>query len=361
MSGSDIILRLLLLGLCFAGAAFFAGIETGIISINRLRLHHLVLRGLKPAVLLERFLNQPERLLSTTLVGTNLSHTMFAILLSALLMESGLPGAGWIAQVSGTLLLLIFCEYMPKAWFQAVPLQRSLPFAKLLEFFARVFRPAGKTVSFLVDIVLGRTIEGQPAQPLLTREELVHLASEGVRSGALSPFESRMIKGVFDLSGTRCRDIMVPAERIVRVESDCPASRMIALARERTVNRFPVWDPVRGRYIGIVHIFDVLADDGSGERAARDYMRPPQFIAEHMLVDHVLPRMRVTRQPMTLVADSGGEVVGLITLNDVLKVIVGERVEPAPAAAKAPRSGPTDPGHAAPLKHETPTPHTHAP
>ena len=145
-----------------------------------------------------------------------------------------------------------------------------------------------------------------------------------------------MIKGVFDLSGTRCRDIMVPAERIVRIEADCPASRMIALARERTVNRFPVWDPARGRYVGIVHIFDVLADDGPGERAARDYMRPPQFISGHMLVDHVLPRMRVTRQPMTLVAGDGGEVIGLITMNDVLKVIVGDRTEPAPAAAKAP-------------------------
>ncbi len=335
MNSSELILRLLLLALCFAGSAFFAGIETGVISINRLRLHHLVLRGLKPAVLLERFLNQPERLLSTTLVGTNLCHSMFAIMFAALLLDTGLPGAGWIAQISGTLLLLIFCEYMPKAWFQAVPLQRSLPFAHVLEFFARVFRPAGNVVSFLVDRILGKTIEGQPAQPLLTREELIHLASEGARSGALSPFESRMIKGVFDLSGTRCRDIMVPAERIIRIEADYSAERMIALARERVVNRFPVWDPSRQRYIGIVHIFDVLADDRPGEHAARDYMRPPQFISAHMLVDHVLPRMRVTRQPMTLVADEGGAVIGLITLNDVLKVIVGAKGEVPAAPAKA--------------------------
>lgn len=336
MNASELVLRLLVLALCFAGAAFFAGVETGVISINRLRLHHLVLRGLKPAVLLERFLNQPERLLSTTLVGTNVCQSVFAIVFAALLLDTGIPGAAWIAQVSGTLLLLVFCEYMPKAWFQAVPLQRSLPFAALLEFFARVFRPIGTVISFIVDRTLGKTIEGQPAQPLLTREELIHLASEGARSGALSPFESRMIKGVFDLSGTRCRDIMVPAERIVRIEADYSAERMIALARERVVNRFPVWDPEKQRYIGIVHIFDVLADDRPGAHAAREYMRPPQFISAHMLVDHVLPRMRVTRQPMTLVADEGGSVIGLITLNDVLKVIVGAKGDvPAAAPAKA--------------------------
>jgi putative hemolysin len=333
MSSSEWILRLLMLGVCFMGGAFFAGMETGIISINRLRLHHLVLRGLKPASVIERFLQNPERLLSTTLVGTNLCYSVFAIVLTSLLLRTGLPGAPVVAHVSSTILLLVFCEYLPKAWFQALPLTRTLPFAWVLEGFARLFRPIGRTVAGLVDALLGSTVEGQPVQPLLTREDLIHLTAESGRSGALSPFESRMIRGVFDLSGIRCRDIMVPADRIVRVDAGLSAGELTALAHQTELNRFPVWDAGRNRYIGIVHIFDALSDPEPAGKTVKDYMRPPQFIEEHMLVDHILPRMRATRQPMTLVVGSDGAVAGLITINNVLRVIVGQEPTPVPAPA----------------------------
>lgn len=337
MSSSEWILQLLILIACFGGSIFFAGMETGIISINRLRLHHLVLRGLKPAAVLEKFLDQPERLLSTTLVGNNLCNSVFAIMLTSLLLRSGLPHTSIVAHVSGTLFLLLFGEYLPKAWFQALPLTRTLPFAWVLEGFARLFRPIGRTVAAVVDALLGSTIEGQPVQPLLTREDLIHLTAESGRSGALSPFESRMIRGVFDLSGIRCRDIMVPADRMVRVDAGLSGAELIALARQTELNRFPVWDAGRNRCIGIVHIFDALSDPEPAGKTVKDYMRPPQFIEAHMLVDHILPRMRATRQPMTLVVDSDGAVAGLITINNVLRVIVGQDpTMSAPAAPAAP-------------------------
>jgi putative hemolysin len=339
MSSSEWILQLLILILCFFGSVFFAGMETGIISINRLRLHHLVLRGLKPAAVLERFLDQPERLLSTTLVGNNLCNSVFAIMLTSLLLRTRLPHAAAVAHVSGILLLLLFGEYLPKAWFHALPLTRTLPFAWVLEGFARLFRPIGRTVAGLVDALLGSTVEGQPVQPLLTREDLIHLTAESGRSGALSPFESRMIRGVFDLSGTRCRDIMVPADRMVRVDAALSDAELIALARQTELNRFPVWDAGRNRCIGIVHIFDALSDPEPDGKTVKDYMRPPQFIEAHMLVDHILPRMRATRQPMTLVVGPDGAVAGLITINNVLRVIVGQdpttSAPPAPAARPA--------------------------
>ena len=333
MSASELILHLLLLGLCFIGAGFFAGIETGVISINRLRLHHVAEHGQRGAKLIEQFLAQPERLLGTTLVGTNVCQTTFAVLLTSLLIRLGLPGAAAVANVSGALVLLVFCEYLPKAWFQAVPIQRTLPLAGLLEFTARIFRPFALLVSGIVQLILGKTIGGEKAQPLLTREELIHLAAEGAEIGALTPYEGKMIHGVFDLSGTRCRDIMVPADRIIRIEADLSSEKLIALARERELNRFPVWDPAQKKFIGIVHIFDVLSDPGAAQKTARAYLRPPQFVAGHMLVDHVLPRMRATRQPLTLVTNEPFEVIGLITMNDVLSVIVGSE-DGIPRAAK---------------------------
>jgi CBS domain containing-hemolysin-like protein len=239
-------------------------------------------------------------------------------------MRTGWPHAAMAANVSGTLVLLVFAEYLPKAWFQAHPIPHTLPFARLLAASARALSPLSWVVERMVRVMIGRKTSDQPTTPLLTREDLIHLTTEGRRDGALTPFESRMIQGVFALSGTRCRDIMAPMDRIIRIEADLPASDLITIARAREVNRFPVYDPARRKYIGIVHIFDVLADESAAGKTARDYMRPPQFVAEHMLVDHVLPRMRATRQPLTLVTDAHYEVIGLITLNDVLRVIVGD-------------------------------------
>ena len=316
-------LRILLLLLGLVGAAFFAGMETGVISINRLRLRHLVQHKVRGAAVLEDFLKRPDLLLGTTLVGTNLCHVIVAVLATSL--SSRLPWA-WAPTVAGilmTLIILVFNEYLPKAWFQSLPHHRTLPFAWALEVSARVLAPLRWIIVFIVRLLVGRKAAEQAQQPFVTREELLHLAAEGGQSGALTPNESRMIRGVFDLSGIRCRDIMVSRDRIVSVPADMPAAEMTEFARSRIVNRFPVWDATQKKFLGFVHIFDVLSDAESGGKVARDYMRPPQFVAEATLVDHVMPRMRVTRQPLILVTNDKHEVTGLLTLNDVLDVIVG--------------------------------------
>lgn len=311
--------------LCLLAAAFFSGIETGVISINRLRLRHMVRHEVPSAAILEYFLKNPDYFLGTTLVGTNIGQVPASVMAAGIGAHAGGQVGLTVAAVLTALLILIFTEYLPKAWFQSSPTRRSLPFARALKWSALVLRPLSVGFSGIVRVCIPRGRSDAPAaQPFLTRDEILHLAREGTESGILTREENRMIHSVLQLRGKSCGDIMVPRDRMVCVNLDTPTEDLLNLARSTDVNRFPVYDPAQKTFVGILNIFDVLADFESGSKAAKHYMRPVQLVADHTPADHVLPRMRVTRQPMVLVTDERYEVIGLVTLADVLAEVVGE-------------------------------------
>ncbi len=315
----------ILLVLCLLGSAFFAGMETGIISINRLRLQHLVRRQVPGAAIIRHFLAHPDLLLGTTLIGTNLLHVVSAVLAASIGQRLHGGAGAAIAGVLLALVTLVGCEYIPKAWFQAAPARRTIPFAGLLRAAAWILRPLTAVVNALIRAVLPRRAAQRVEDKLLvTREELLHLAREGAQSGVLTKHESEMIHGVFELTHKTCGTLMTPRDKMAFVHADALPDDILAAARGREFNRLPVFDPAQKSFVGVVHVFDVLADDAPAGKTAADYMRPPQLVASYLPVDHLLPRMRVTRLPLFLVTDDRYEVIGLITLEDVLREVTGE-------------------------------------
>ncbi len=328
------LLTLALAALCFLGAAFFAGIEIGVISINRLRLRHLVMRGVRGAAILDDLRKHPDVFLGTTLVGTNLCQVGFTVLVVSLVSHLPWPWVTLATEAAVALVLLAFAEYVPKAWFHAFPSHRSLPFARLLLMFSRVLKPVRLFVAGVVNSFLpARRVTD--SGPFVTREELLQITQEGAHTGALTPEENRMIQGVLGLGGRTCREIMVPRDRIVTVQRQLPVADLLDLARRHNFNRIPVQDPASGRMVGVVRVFDVLCDPSSAGKTVADYMRPANFVPDRTLVDHVLPRMRVIHQHIMFVQDERQEVIGLITLDDVLDEIVGEAAPSAPARRPA--------------------------
>ncbi|MBN1269475.1 MAG: DUF21 domain-containing protein [Kiritimatiellae bacterium] len=310
--------------LCLLAGWFFAGMETGMISINRLRLRHLVRRRVPGAETIQGFLQNPDRLLGTTLVGTNISYTVASTLAVSLGFRLFGPRGSMAASVLITLVILTFCEYFSKAWFQSFPAGRTLPFAPILKYAGWVLLPLRTPLMFVARLLVPVRLDERRRSPVfVTREEIIHLATEGKTSGILTPAEHRMIHEVIQLKTKTCREIMTPLERMVVVDHDTPVPELLELARNRVLNRLPVYDREKKSYTGVVHVFDVLSDEHSEGKTAGDYARPAQLVADYTPVDHVLPRMRVTRQHMVIVTDERFEVIGLVTLEDVLDELVG--------------------------------------
>ena len=307
---SDVILFLL----CLAGAAFFAGMETGIISLNRMRLRHLAEKGDKSARILQNFLEQPDRLLGATLVGTNL----FIVMASVVSANRGASMGAWGAALMGvvtTLLVLVFSEYLPKAWFQSHPLKRCRPFAIPLRWSAIVLRPIINSINWLTAWIVPPGEEGRPSRPLVsTKDEIDVLAQESAEHGTLSPRQRIMIRRVLELSGKTARAIMTPRDKMVT-----------ATMRQFGHPRLPVLGDDKRTFLGVINFFDVMAASGTtAESPIHTFIRPPLFIKEDMPLMEIFTKLRGSRQALCLVVNAQNEVTGLITNQNVLQEIVGK-------------------------------------
>lgn len=318
-------LLILIFLICFAGTAFFSGIETGVISCHRIRLRALAEKGIRQMATLEFFLANPDRLLSTTLVGTNIC----TVTLSVLAAQFGAQWLGhWgevVADVLITLVILVFCEYIPKAWFQGDPIERSSPFASTLWFSAIILRPLAFLITQITNVFLPAALEqASTPRPLISRDEIDLLAKESADRGILSPRQRIMIHRVVELTGKMAAQVMIPRERLVFVPQTLPARQFMELAQQSRFTRLPVWDESARKFVGIANLFDILAlDPSQHDRPIADFMRPPQFINASTPLTEIFPRMRSSRQPMGLVINPQAEVVGVLTTEDILNHIVG--------------------------------------
>jgi len=314
-----------IIALAILGSAFYSGLETGIIAINRLRLRHMVRRKVPNADILHDFLEHPDHLLGTTLVGNNLCNVVASV--TAVSLGAHVLGtAGYtVAYALVTLIMLVFGEYLPKAWFQGMPAMRTLPFAKPLHWNGVIFYPLSRAMTMLARLLIP-VAAPQPStgDSFVTLEELKHLAVEGEQSGVLTQRERHMIQGVLELPARTCREIMIPRENIFLIRPHTLSEEILEVARTRGVSRLPVYSEEEERFIGLVNIYDVLHEPDRGSKTARDYMRPPQFASAETPIIKLLSRMRLTRQPMFLVHDERSEVLGLVTVEDVLEEVVGE-------------------------------------
>ncbi|HIE10907.1 MAG TPA: DUF21 domain-containing protein [Kiritimatiellae bacterium] len=303
-------------------AAFYAGIETGVISLRRVRLEHFVRRGDRRARLADHFLRNPDRLFGTTLVGTNLCTVIASV--GAASLAAGVAG-GWGAGAAGilmTLVMLIFGEYLPKAWFRAAPTERSLRLIVLLKFSEKLLYPLGMILTELVKALAPLPAHRAAFQrPFVTREELRLLALESEAAGRLGRREREIITAILELPDRRAEQVMTPAAEMVWVPLEADGSQAVEAARRSGRTRLVVLDRRQGRVAGTVNVLDVLRLQGESSPLA-EFLLPACFVSREAPLTEVLKQMRMLREPLLLVGDAG-ECAGLITTEDVLGVVIG--------------------------------------
>jgi CBS domain containing-hemolysin-like protein len=321
MSGT---VQVALIVLCLFGTGLFAGLETGIISIHRMRLRHLVRHGSKRAGILQSFLDDPDHLLGTTLVGTNLCMVTASVTAASFANRHLGEVGSWISGVAMALIILLGCEYLPKAWFQGHPAIRTLPFAGFMKMAGFILMPVSRFTMALTRLLFpapARTAE--VASTFVTKEELRHLSHETAAAGDLSGDERSMIHAVLGLSHLACRDLMVPSKNMARVPHDAEPGAILSLAYRRKLVRVPVFRQGTERFLGVLDVRDIVRDEHRESKQAHDYVRPIPLMREEVPADELLPRLRLARQSAALVTGSDGRVTGLICLDDVFDRIIG--------------------------------------
>ncbi|WP_444907650.1 HlyC/CorC family transporter [Microbulbifer sp. SSSA008] len=316
-----------LLALLILISAFFSSSETSMMALNRYRLRHQAKSGHRGAKRATELLARPDKLIGSILIGNNLVNVLVSVIAGSV-----------FAQIYGeilttivlTLALLIFAEVTPKTIAALHPEKIAFPASFIL-------RPLQWLLTPLVLLIGG--ISNGLARMLgvetKANSEAEHLAPEELRtvvfeSGALLPSKHKgMLLNVLDLDQATVEDIMIPRNEVMGVDLENSAEEILQQLAESSYTRLPVYRGDINRVVGILHLrkaAQILRDGPENLTAARlnSFTDEPYFVPEATPLPTLLMNFQKTKRRMGLVVDEYGEVMGIVTLEDLLEEIVGD-------------------------------------
>jgi putative hemolysin len=330
---------------CLLASAFFSAAEMAFIAANRIRLRHLAEQGIRAARgYMEAFQN-PERLLSTAMMGVTIAHvTASAVTTAALLPYVGRKAPLW-ATVILTPLMLVFGEILPKALTQQRATVVALRTFDALRAAAWLLKPLVTLANALVGAILRGLGRRERRDPFVSRDDLRLLFQvEPVGVTDVREEERDMIEGIFDLGETTVREIMVPLVDVVAVPEEATVAETVERIRETGHSRLPVYRERIDHIVGVVAALDIL-QRGSSEELIKALTRPAYYVPATKRIDDLLREMQRQRIRLAVVVDEYGGAEGIVTVEDVVEEIVGEIAderERTPSTRQLPRRGSGD-------------------
>jgi CBS domain containing-hemolysin-like protein len=300
---------------CWVVSFFFSGIESGLLSIDPVRLRQNVKRGVPAAVRLNRLLQRPERLLVTVLLFTNGADIVGLLLLTRQLVHSYGNAGFLLAVVIALPIYLFLLGVLPKALFRRFPFRALARLAGALEFITLLLWPLLKLGKGVGGLLLPKRVER--GRLFAAREELKQITSESERQGSLTATERAMIHNVVDFRGVRVRDVMVPLEKVVVVRPDIPIEEAVALSASSGLDRLPVVTP-EGQPRGVINVLDVLLEK-NGATSLGPFMRRAVAAHEDEPAYRIVQRLRAARQSLATVQDQQEKLRGIVTIEDLVR------------------------------------------
>jgi CBS domain containing-hemolysin-like protein len=299
---------------------FFSGSEIALVNADRVRLKAHAEDGDANAALALTLLEDEPRLLGTCLIGTNICVVSGSAIATGLLVSFGVTSS-WAITLAFAPAVLIFGEALPKTIMQHHADTVAPRVARPLRVFASLFSPFLAVVDLWNRALTGVFGDTRPDESI-TREELIDLLDEEA-SSPIDPEERRLIMGLLSLTESTVEACMTPLIRVVGVNEHATIGVAADMAVRTNHSRLPVYRQRIDHVVGLVHQADLLfmPDDAA---AIDDVVRPVRFVPEGKRADDLFQEMRENREHFVVVVDEYGGCVGIVTLEDLLEVFVGE-------------------------------------
>src|SRR5437879_12293513 len=277
---------------CWSISFLFNGIESGLVSIDPVRLRQNVKRRLPAAVRLNRLLKHPERLLVTVLLFTNAADILGLFLLTRELVRSWGFAGYFISLAIALPVYLFLLSVLPKSLFRRFPFRALAQLAGVLELASMLFSPLLELGARLGKLVLPARA-AKHARLFAAREELKQITAESEREGSLTATERAMIHSVVDFRGVKVCDVMLPSAKAVALQPSASTQEALELSAASDLDRLPVVPP-EGQPAGLVNILDILLDE-NGDRPLGNYVRRIVITTEEDPAYRVVQRLRAAR------------------------------------------------------------------
>lgn len=307
-------------------SAFFSGSETALMSLNRYQLRHKAREGVRGAILAEKLLQQPDRLIGLILLGNNLVNFSASALVARVAYEYGGDPAIAVGTVLLTLVVLVFSETAPKTLAALHPEAVAFPASHVYYPLLKVAYPFVWSVNLIANGVLRlfgvRQSDGE--LPALTREELRTVVSEA--SGRISNRYRQMLVSILDLEKVTVDDVMIPHNEIIGIDLAEDEAVINRIINESEHTRLPVYDEDIDKVVGVLHLRHLanLSRQAVDRETIQSLLKEPYFVPEGTPLSTQLVQFQRRRERIALVVDEYGDIQGIVTLEDILEEIVGE-------------------------------------
>ncbi len=319
----------LLLGVAafaFAVGVVASGCETAFFAADRLRLRHLAANGSTRAAHALDLSSNPERFLSTLLVAYNLAEVGCTAVCTALATRWFGDSATTVVTLVLVPVWLVFNQIIPKGLFLYYATNAAVVFADAVRFASSALYPLAKPLSLLTD-ALTRFLPADPSARLLnvSTEELLFHIGDSRSAGLIAPETTVLIDRAIELKQLSVRDVVRPMAQVVMLDFDAPVESYADVIAREGFSRYPVYRGDRDHIVGILSVHEYVTS--TDREAMRNALRSVYAVAPSAALSDVLVQMREVGRHMALVRESDGEVVGITTLDDILRRLVGAIVD----------------------------------
>jgi CBS domain containing-hemolysin-like protein len=316
-------------------SAFFSGTEIAYLSANKLRIELNNQQGKAGARLMTFFIKNPSYFFATTLVGNNIAIVLYSLysakVITAIFVTGGLVSATnnsvifLLQTVIGSLFILIFGEFIPKAVFRSAPTTTLGIVAWPFRIFYIVLFPLVYLVDAISRLILryimGMKVEEQT--PQYDRQDLFHYINESRSTNdevRAVEVDKEIFKNAIEFPSIQVRDCMIPRTDIVAIEVTAQMNEVQRLLTETGHSKLLIYRDSIDNIIGYIHVVDLFRNP-----ASLDKMVIPIMIAtEGMPASVLLQQFIAKRRSVAVVVDEFGGTSGMITMEDIIEQIVGD-------------------------------------
>jgi Mg2+/Co2+ transporter CorB len=329
--GIDDWLSIIVIVLCLACSFFFSGSETALTAFSRARMLRMEKTGNRRATLVNRLAATRERMIGAILTVNNMVNVAASSLMTGLLL-------GWFGDIGVlyataimTVVVVVFTEVLPKTVAINAPDRVALLVARPISWAVRLFGPVLIGIETLVRWILrlfGFRV-GIDQAFLSAHEELRGAVDLLHHEGGVEKHDRDMFSGLLDLRDLTVADVMIHRTEMITVCADEPTDDVVSAVLAAAVTRIPLWKGKPENIVGVLHVKDLLravqaADRDLSKIDVVAIARPPWFVPDIRPLSEQLKAFRRRKTPFALVVDEYGEVMGLVTLEDILEEIVGD-------------------------------------
>ena len=330
MGDTETLLTLGFIAFLLLFSGFFSGSETALMSSSKPKLHKMAKEGNKKAERVNKVTADPERLLSTILLGNNLVNIAASALTTGIFIklfgESGIA----VATLVMTFLVLIFAEIIPKTVASRAPEKHSLWIAIPMSGLIYGLKPFTIFIQFIANSVL-RLMGIKPNEAGNFDEDDVRGAiGMGLEEGVLEKGEHRMLDSVMKLDEMTAADVMIHRRDMEMLNAETPIEEIYRILSTKPVHsRLPLWKGDKDNIIGILLVKDFFKahyfmKEQDKKFSIEGVMQEPYFVPETVLLNDQMLEFQTQRKHMAIVVDEYGDIQGVLTLEDILEEIVGD-------------------------------------